>query len=128
MTDFTISEVFHAITRLFSDLTIFPTKPGTNERNFQNLIASENLIKYLHKKSLCKELLSIPPLEIPEMNILSIIATGKLLSDNIGLSSLSNSVKQIQIILLSLIPPESKEYQKLLVEIPDLKRFIPQIG
>lgn len=126
----TISDVFRSITILYGDLIIFPTEPKTNARNSQIQSTSLNFIQYLHKKSLCKELLPILILQKYEIEIVTVIATGKLLMDNnnTGINLLSNSVKQIQSILLNLIPLESEEYQKLLVDIPDLKKFTPQIG
>lgn len=121
-----ISDVFIAITALYHDLNFFNTEPKTTGRYNQNLRVSLNLIKYFHKKASCKELLPIILLQIYEMDIVTIIATGKILKDETWRDIFSNAVKEIQSILLSKIPIESKEYQTLLKEIPGIAKYTPQ--
>lgn len=124
-----VANAFHSIMILYTNLmTLFPyTEP--NKRNDHNKTISLNFIQYQHKIALYTDLLPIPlSLDVYERSILNLIATGKLLlHDNSGVKSMLHSIKQIERILLDMIPPESEEYQKLLVDIPDLKKFTPQI-
>jgi len=118
-------DTFIAITALYHDLNFFNSEPKTTGRHNQNKTASLNLIKYFHKKASCRELLPIIPLQIFEMDIVTIIATEKIFLDDTWHDLFSNAIGEIQKIIVSQMDIESEDYKKLLKEFPVLKKYTP---
>jgi len=120
-----ITDVFYAIARLSANLKLFPTQSNTIERIQQNSNASFNFLQYVYQKSLCIQLRQISTLKKYEYNILKIIVNGQLIPNNEGIDLLSENIGAIQMLLLEQLPPESKEYQELLNDIPSIKKYTP---
>lgn len=122
-----IVDALRAMVLFYDNVDKFSMDQKYDTRSLQNFMIIFTFIQFLYRKSLCNVIFPTSLKEY-EANILKIIARGEIFMDNHMKVDLANNVKEIEIILLNLIPPESEEYKKLLRDIPDVKKFMPEIG
>lgn len=120
-----LTDVFQHITLLWEDLS-FSTKEKSQSRYDVTRSASQHMMSYLyHKSKYVQELNSINTRLAVYENQLYQGLGSKLSASDESIKIMSNSVGNIQKLLLEIFPPESEEWKFLAKTFPTLMNYRP---
>lgn len=124
-----MSNLFQLITQVSAVFKNYPTEEESTTRSQFTAMASQHFIQFMCQK-LRLNTNSFTLLEaLRNYDSIIIICLGKdPVISNQSLEMLDLAVGQIQQILLQNIPPESEDWKKLHVIMPDLDKYTPTTG